>query len=466
MSFRFVTALAAPLSAGLACAASTPERGVLVDLVAVGDSAQVEALKGSDGADWWLEVGEVLLLAGDVEALPASVPPHLLLRDVDNLRADRLALRPRGCIDHRQALAPEDLLLVSDTFELVNQPVSFAPAGLTAGRINPHLGAPEFVGIERNSVIARLHRFDLEQGPPAADPGIAHIASKVDADRWFETVTALAGWDRSSYSPTLPAARQWIGAQFAEAGLSVSEPVFTVPFATPAPLANVIGRIEGTTTPDEWVIIGAHYDSRNATLSSPSPSPGADDNASGCAGVIEAARVLARYRPARSVLFMCYSGEEQGLYGSQGHVETLAASGDLGKIQAMLNMDMIGWVSGPPPGVLACTRSAQATGAAELLATLSDAFATYAPVLQVTTSTSTAGCCCSDHAPYLQAGRPATHSIHRGGTTYPHYHKETDTPSNLGPHARDVGGAIVRGNIAALALLAGYDLLFAGDFED
>ncbi len=454
-------AMAAALLTGSTQAAA--DRGVLVDLVAVDSADQVEALKRSAGTDWWLEAGELLLLAGDVSTIRDAVPAALILREIDNIDPGRLALRPRGCGEHRLPLAEKDLLLVSDTFELVHHPVSFSAAGLRV--INPHLGVPEFEPVARNSTIARLHRFDRPAGMPASDPGIAHLAGKVSGDRWFDTVSTLTQWDRSSYSTELPASRQWIAAQFAASGLTVSEPVFSFPFATPAPLANVIGRIEGSESPDEWVIIGAHYDSRNEinNADNAANTPGADDNASGCAGVIEAARVLAPYRPRRTVLFMCYSGEEQGLYGSLRHAESLKASGDLAKVQAMLNMDMIGWVASDL-GVHVCTRTASATGAADLLGVLADAMATYSPELIVTTSTS--GCGGSDHVPYLNVGRPATHSIHRGGTQYPHYHRTTDTPANLGPHARDVGRAIVRGNLAALAELAGYDLLFADDFED
>src|SRR5690606_26683594 len=158
--------LAAVLAIGQAQAADPAERGLLVDLGGVPDAARVEALKHSDGTDWWLEAGEVLLLVGNTARLRQSVPAQLVLREVDNIRPDRLAVRPRGCIDHRQPLAGRDLLLVGDKWDLVNRPVSFAPAGLDAGQINPHLGLPEFVPVERNSVLARLHPFDRPERLP------------------------------------------------------------------------------------------------------------------------------------------------------------------------------------------------------------------------------------------------------------------------------------------------------------
>ena len=97
-------------------------------------------------------------------------------------------------------------------------------------------------------------------------------------------VETLAAWDRSTYSPELTPARQWIAARFSALGLAVSEPAFTLGAYTPS---NVIGRINGISRPDDWIIVGGHYDSRN-TNNSPSgtlDTPGADDNASAVAAL-------------------------------------------------------------------------------------------------------------------------------------------------------------------------------------
>lgn len=457
--------------ASLSMTSHAAERGMLIDLVAVDSDAQVEALKRSPGASWWVEAGEVLLLAGDVATLRGAVPARLLLREIDSLRLDRLALRPRGCGDHRQALAEQDLLLVADTFELVHQPIAFAPAGLNAGTINPHLGVPEFQPVAANSTIARLHRFDRPQGAATVDPGIAPVVDRVDAARWFATVGTLTGWDRSSWSAQLPLARQWIAGEFAQLGLSVSEPTFSFPpGGTPAPIANVIGVWSGSETPDEWIVVGGHYDSRNINnnAASASNTPGADDNASGCSGVIEAARAVVPFRPKLSVLFMCYAGEEQGLYGSHGHVNALTASGDLGRVKAMLNMDMIGWTPDTALGVNIATNGnpSQPGANTALVDLLADSALTYAPTLNANFVVKQYSTCCSDHMPYINAGRPATMSIHRGTTSYPHYHRSTDTPSNLGPQAQDIGSAIVRMNVAALARLSGAsDVIFSDGNE-
>lgn len=103
---------------------------------------------------------------------------------------------------------------------------------------------------------------------------------------------------------------------------------------------NVIGRLAGTETPDEVVLVGAHYDHIPDCM-------GADDNATGVAGVLEAARVLATAdaRP-RTVAIACWDEEELGLVGSTAWVEEGQAAGET--VVAYLNYDMIGYASAEP----------------------------------------------------------------------------------------------------------------------
>ncbi len=84
----------------------------------------------------------------------------------------------------------------------------------------------------------------------------------------------------------------------------------------PVPLYNVIADIPGTEWPDEYVVVGGHIDSWDGAT-------GATDNAAGCATTIEAARILIEsgVKPKRTIRFMLWSGEEQGLLGSMGYVK-------------------------------------------------------------------------------------------------------------------------------------------------
>ena len=118
---------------------------------------------------------------------------------------------------------------------------------------------------------------------------------------------------------------------------------------THATVNNVIAYLPGTT--DEYVILGAHYDHLGyggehslAPALTGQVHPGADDNASGTAGVLELARHFAAMRLKgklrRGILFMSFAGEELGLLGSEAWVK--APTKPLDKAVAMLNMDMIG----------------------------------------------------------------------------------------------------------------------------
>lgn len=117
-----------------------------------------------------------------------------------------------------------------------------------------------------------------------------------------------------------------------------------------APAANVVGVLEGSDPRlrDEVIVIGAHYDhlgrGGEGSLATREGDihHGADDNASGTAGLIELARLFSqeRARMRRSVVFVAFGGEEEGLIGSSYYVRQPARP--LEKTIAMLNMDMIG----------------------------------------------------------------------------------------------------------------------------
>lgn len=100
---------------------------------------------------------------------------------------------------------------------------------------------------------------------------------------------------------------------------------------------NIILTIPGSTKPEETVILSAHLDS---TSNNPGvDAPGAEDNASGSAALLEAARLLQDVHFERSIRLIWFTGEEQGLYGSRAYVEDHDLSGVVG----VLNLDMYGY---------------------------------------------------------------------------------------------------------------------------
>jgi hypothetical protein len=449
-----------PWLLALACVASTPaiasDRVSIIDISKAG-RAEVEALKRLPEGAWWLEMGDQLVVVGDAASAQIAASKVRVLATRDNVDADRLMLRAQGCSEHSTERG--SVLAEGGRWEL-----RYVAAHELDALKTEHAGS--WIPVPRDTTLARQYRLDAPAKGAMSDPAVQAVVDRIDAARWFADVSTLADWDRSSYGTTeLTAARDWIATQFSGLGLEVSLPSFQMnsPGGT-ITRNNVLGRWVGATEPDRWVIVGAHYDSRNSNSSSTTSTPGAEDNASGCAGVIELARALLPSQPARSILFMCYAGEEQGLRGSAAHAQALSASGDLAKVDLVVIMDMIGY-SGDAQldalfeSYLEHDDYLQAFGAAA---------ATYVPELEVVISHNPFG---SDHMPYLNAGLRTALAIENDWNSYPHYHRTTDTPANLGPHALSMGGAILKTNAAVIADLGGLapvlpTELFRDGFED
>lgn len=146
---------------------------------------------------------------------------------------------------------------------------------------------------------------------------------------------------------------------FTRAGLTTSFQDFTIPADAPAvlhtslggtPTRNVVAVIPGTskTLRGEIVVVGAHYDHLGmggfGALDPDSTGRvhnGADDNASGTAALLEIGRLLARRRPARTIVLVAFSGEELGTLGSSYYVQHPMLE-PIDSLYAMLNLDMVG----------------------------------------------------------------------------------------------------------------------------
>jgi aminopeptidase YwaD len=184
-----------------------------------------------------------------------------------------------------------------------------------------------------------LTRFGSVSGPENVGIVMVQVKNAV-AESWFRASgKSLRDLQEQINSSSKPASFDF----FALLTLSLHIDIET----TRATVNNVLAWLPGQT--DEYVIIGAHYDHLGrGNFDSLAPSqigqihPGADDNASGTAGVLELARLLAPQRGQlrRSILFMDFAGEELGLLGSAAWVKD--PTRPLAKAVAMLNMDMIG----------------------------------------------------------------------------------------------------------------------------
>jgi len=206
-----------------------------------------------------------------------------------------------------------------------------------------------------------------------------------------------------------------------------------------ATVNNVIADIRGRGRPDEWVIVGAHLDSWDF-------GTGAQDNATGVAMVLEAARAIAALKepPRRSIRFALWGGEEQGQLGSTAYA--LAHASDLGRVVAVVNTDagtgrIIGWTAPGRPDLVRAVRPLTQDFLNELGAATFDESLRYA--FQ------------SDGAPFILAGIP-TLDLNADDTTYEEiHHKASDTIERVDAHNLAVGAAVVAATALEIADAAG-----------
>lgn len=196
------------------------------------------------------------------------------------------------------------------------------------------------------------------------DPKMYDIIEDVSAERLEADIRTLAGFgtrhtmsDTSSDTRGIGAARRWIKAAFEKISKSCGgclEVYEQRTFVEGDPdtriyedtyVVNVYAVLRGTTYPDKYVIMSGDIDSRASDVRDYEiDAPGANDNATGMAGAIEAARVLSKYKFPSSVIFAGLSGEEQGLYGGKYMAEMAKEQG--WDILGVLNNDMIGNIEG------------------------------------------------------------------------------------------------------------------------
>jgi hypothetical protein len=182
---------------------------------------------------------------------------------------------------------------------------------------------------------------------------------------------------------------------------------------------NVVARRLGTgQAPRAAVLVTAHLDSVNHEGTPTSPAPGADDDGSGSAGVIEIARALKDVTSANDLVFVHFGGEEQGLFGSRHFVRSLSSS-QRSRVRAVVNMDMIGTLNTPDATVLLEGRPLSQA----MLDGLAAAASRYTS-LAVETSLNAAN---SDHVSFLDKGIPAVLTIEGADSTNDEIHSARDT---------------------------------------
>jgi len=159
---------------------------------------------------------------------------------------------------------------------------------------------------------------------------VEELSGEVETNIGGSSYTILS---RNKYQPGNDKAADYIQQKLESYGLTV----FNQPFSSTG--RNVYGVQTGTDYPNQKYIICAHYDD----MPSGPIAPGADDNASGTAAVLEAARIISQYISEYTIIYALWDEEEQGLVGSYYYANQAATAGD--SILGVINLDMIAWDS-------------------------------------------------------------------------------------------------------------------------
>lgn len=198
--------------------------------------------------------------------------------------------------------------------------------------------------------------------PPAGNEVRHQLAENVAANRIETDIRTLVGFGtRHTLSETesatrgIGAARRWVEKEFGHISAACGDCLEiltigdTISGETRIPeeteVISVVAIQRGTLDPERMVMMTADIDSRvSDPMNATADSPGANDNASGMAGVLEAARVLSKHQFAGTIVYAGLSGEEQGLFGGAIVADHALEKG--WRIKAVLNNDMIGNISG------------------------------------------------------------------------------------------------------------------------
>jgi len=280
-----------------------------------------------------------------------------------------------------------------------------------------------------------------DRGVVAVAPNRASCAplTQVDSAGLLSDVFRLAAdsmMGRYMGSPEGAKARDFIAARFDALGLGTIAPGRIHPITVPASARlpdgarawNIVGLIRGTQSPEQYVVITAHFDHvRGATVAGDSIYNGADDNASGTAALMAMAKYFRQNPPRHSVVLAAVDGEERGMWGSRHFVDTPTVP--LEKILVNVNMDMIGrnvknelYAAGPGKWPLLRPSVAAAVVCAPLTLLLGHDTPAAGPGNDWTTQ--------SDQGSFHRKNIPF---VYFGVEDHPDYHKPSDHPERLMP---------------------------------
>eukprot|EP01062_Namystynia_karyoxenos_P078117 TRINITY_DN79_c0_g2_i2.p2 TRINITY_DN79_c0_g2~~TRINITY_DN79_c0_g2_i2.p2 ORF type:complete len:468 (+),score=185.54 TRINITY_DN79_c0_g2_i2:77-1405(+) len=257
------------------------------------------------------------------------------------------------------------------------------------------------------------------------NPKITDLLARVSKDTITATLSHMQDYlTRNSYSGQngLDQAADWAEERLRSYGFAVTRNSFRSDM-TP----QIVAELKGTEEPEKIVVAGAHYDSRGTMSSSPTQrAPGADDNGSGSASLVEFARIIkeAGVRFRYTLRLMLFTGEEQGLIGSRALARDYASNGV--NVIAMFNADMLGYKQPNSPITLALMDRYIDKDLTEIAI---ETTKTYVPELPVGWTSG----CCSDQQSFYENGFPSAGFFETPGAAvyYPQYHRSDDLMENI-----------------------------------
>jgi hypothetical protein len=279
---------------------------------------------------------------------------------------------------------------------------------------------------------------------PFQNPLIEDMVSQVNQDSAVGLVRRLQNFHtRYSTTDSCFAAAEWVKNKFLEYGCDTA---YLENYLTGyAP--NVIGIKRGVAHPDNiYVVIDGHMDC--TSNQAPNFCPGADDNASGTAAAIEAARVMNDYDFEYSIRYIAFTGEEQGLYGSEAYATAARNRGD--SIFGVINYDMIGYADGLPEDleVIGKTSNPNCQAFVDYFVACANLYTNVTTSIHMVPSMGS-----SDHSSFWDQGYVAFCGIEDYMPTNPHYHQTSDS-IGAGFNAPDFFTEVTKAGVACLASLA------------
>jgi len=274
----------------------------------------------------------------------------------------------------------------------------------------------------------------------AVDPTILDIVNQISKQNLTDYIQNLQDFQtRFASTSNCELAGDYIYDFFIQSGIEAEYDSFS--FASSYSSNNIVGTLEGQVNPSQIVVICAHYDSisdQPQTL-----APGADDNASGTAAVMEAARIFANQFFDFTVKFICFSAEEWGLYGSEHYAFEARQRGE--DIIAVINLDMIAYTDSIPEDLDIISNPASEWLADRIISS-SIAYTT----LDISKIVNPAFVW-SDHSPFWDRGYSAILGIEDIIISNPYYHSTNDTIDTLN---LDFATEVVKASLATAADLA------------